>query len=198
MPLKRGDRRVDKRRVSHPLPQAAFKLASPLRNPGLAHALVKPLALSEKGCTIALHGGPEAGNGEARIGCKASLDGRMRFLDLAEVRQGCREVELCNWMIAIDFNGAPRTRDGLLVAAQMELRGADKLYPTVGSMVTRREANGLINMGLCFLGVTAKNLGKTDNSVSVGQISIQSQCALTFGNAMANAVGDDMDSAIIK
>ena len=46
-------------------------------------------------------------------------------------------------------------------------------------MVTRREANGLINMGLCFLGVTAKNLGKTDNSVASAK-SIQSQCALTF------------------
>src|ERR1700727_1707979 len=77
----------------------------------------------------------------------------------------------------------------------MELGGTYKLYPTVGSMVTRREAEGLIDMDLGFLGVTAKNLGKTDNSVSVGQISIQDQRALTFGNASGNAVADDMDSA---
>jgi hypothetical protein len=123
------------------------------------------------------------------------VDGGLRIRELAEVRQGCREVELSNWMIAIDFNGAPRTRDGLLVSARMEPGGTNKLYPTVGSMVTRREAKGLTNMGLCFLGVTDKNFGKTDNSVCVGQISIQSQCALTFGNALGNAVGDDMNSA---
>ena len=61
---------------------------SPLRHPGLAHALVKPLALSEEGCIIAPHDGAEAGNGEARIGCKASLDGGLRIRELAEVRQG--------------------------------------------------------------------------------------------------------------
>jgi hypothetical protein len=133
------------------------------RDSGLAHAPVKPLALSDKGYIIAPHGGAEAGNGEARIGCKASLDGRLRFFEPAEVRQGCREVELYDWMIEIDFNGAPRTRDGLLVAAQMEPSGADKLYPTVGSMVMRREAKRLIDMSLCFLGVTAKNLGKINN-----------------------------------
>ena len=63
----------------------------------------------------------------------------MRFLDLAEVRQGCREVELCNWMIAIDFNGAPRTRDGLLVAAQWSFAVPDKLYPTVRARWSRGE-----------------------------------------------------------
>lgn len=98
-------------------PFAGGERRSLLRHTGLAHALVKPLALSEKGCTIAPHGGAEAGNGEARIGCKASLDGRLRFLELAKMRQGCREVELRDWMIAIDFDRAPRTRDGVLVAA---------------------------------------------------------------------------------
>ena len=41
-PQARIDRPVDKRRASHPLPQAAFKLASLLRHPGLAQAFVLP------------------------------------------------------------------------------------------------------------------------------------------------------------
>jgi hypothetical protein len=45
VPLKaRIDRPVDKRRASHPLPQAAFKLASLLRHFSAAHAFIGALA----------------------------------------------------------------------------------------------------------------------------------------------------------
>lgn len=52
-------------------------------------------------------------------------------------------------------------RDGL--RGKVEPGGANKLYPTVGSM----EAKRFIDMGFCFLGVTAIDLGKTDDSLSV-------------------------------
>jgi hypothetical protein len=42
-PQARIDRPVDKRRASHPLPQAAFKLTSFLRHPGFAQALNHPV-----------------------------------------------------------------------------------------------------------------------------------------------------------
>jgi hypothetical protein len=44
-PQARIDRPVDKRRASHPLPQAAFKLASFLRQSRLAQALVQPVPI---------------------------------------------------------------------------------------------------------------------------------------------------------
>ena len=67
------------------------------------------------------------------------------------------------------------------------------LYPAIGSVVARRETKRLIDVGLSFVGVTGKNLGKTNNCLSVGQeFSIQSQRALTFGNALGDAVGDEI------
>jgi hypothetical protein len=77
--------------------------ASFLRQSRHAHALVDALPLGQNGCIIAPHGGAEAGNGESRIGGKASLNGGSRFLQPTEVCQGRREVKLCDWVISIDF-----------------------------------------------------------------------------------------------
>ena len=50
-------------------------------------------------------------------------------------------------------------------------------------------------MSLGFLAATDENLGDTDNCVSTGQISIQCQRPLAFGNALGRAVGIDLDAA---
>ena len=77
----RIDRRVDKRRASYPLPQAAFKLASFLRHPGLAHVFDDPLASLHEKRIVALRARSIAPDGEAGIEGKSGLDFGSRFIE---------------------------------------------------------------------------------------------------------------------
>jgi len=76
-PQARIDRPVDKLGASHPLPQAAFKLASLLRQARLAQAVDNGLKLGEIRRIVAHRcpGGVGAGDGKGRVECKAGLDG---------------------------------------------------------------------------------------------------------------------------
>jgi hypothetical protein len=85
----RIDRPVDKRRASHPLPQAAFKVASFLRQPRLAHAFTNRLKLDQIRRVVA-HSRPEragAGEGERRVEQEARLDRGMRLVKSTKLRQ---------------------------------------------------------------------------------------------------------------
>ena len=48
-------------------------------------------------------------------------------------------------------------------------------------------------MGFGFLAATEKILGEADESVRIGQISIQRQCLLAFSNALGRAVCEHLD-----
>ena len=76
----RIDRPVDKQRASHPLPQAAFKLASSLRHPGLAHVFNDPLASLQENWIVALRA-----QGDAQHDCRAA-QGRAGFQVCARPR----------------------------------------------------------------------------------------------------------------
>ena len=52
-----------------------------------------------------------------------------------------------------------------------------------------------LNMGFGFRATTEKILGETDESMSVGQISIQRQCLLKFRNALSRAVRKHLDDS---
>jgi hypothetical protein len=75
----RMDRPVDKRRASHPLTQTAFKLASFLRHPCLAHALVNPLAAREIDRMVAERRGSEPRDGESGVKFQSRPRGFARF-----------------------------------------------------------------------------------------------------------------------
>ena len=52
-----------------------------------------------------------------------------------------------------------------------------------------------MDVGFGFRGTTDKHLGKTDPSVSVGQIAIQRQRPFTFSDALSCAVSQNLDDA---
>jgi hypothetical protein len=89
-PQARIDRPVDKLGASHPLPQAAFKLASLLRQARLAQAVDNGLKLGEIRRIVAHRcpGGVGAGDGKGRVECKAGLDGGPRLAQSAKLREG--------------------------------------------------------------------------------------------------------------
>ena len=95
-------------------------------------------------------------------------------------------------MISTDLKGASKTRDRLLVAAEIELRDAGDNAPTKEIFVPGTETERLLDMGLGFLEASDNNLGETDDYVSVAQVRVQRQRPLTFGNSLRGAVGVDL------
>ncbi len=106
-PQARIDRPVDKRRASHPLPQAAFKLASFLRQPRLAHAFENGLKLGQIRRIVAHRrpGGAGAGDGEGRVERETGLDGGTRLVKSTKLREGGGQRKI----FAADNFGWPRS-----------------------------------------------------------------------------------------
>ena len=69
------------------------------------------------------------------------------------------------------------------------------MLPTECTDIAGREAERLVDVGLGFPAATEKKLRPADENVSVGQISIQRQRLLTFGDALGRAVCMDLDDA---
>ena len=81
------------------------------------------------------------------------------------------------------------------MTAEMELRAARDAHPDVSHRVARTEAQGLHNVSLGFFGATDKNLAKSYNGMGVGEISIQRQRMLAFGDALRGALGEHLDKS---
>jgi hypothetical protein len=67
------------------------------------------------------------------------------------------------------------------------------MHPAISHRVARTEAQGLDDVSLCFFGPTYINLANSDNGMGEGEISIQRQRMLTFGDALRRAVGQYFD-----
>ena len=71
-------------------------------------------------------------------------------------------------------------------------------HPGVSHRIARTEAQGLGNVSLGFFGATDKNLTKSNRGMGVGEISIQLQCMLTFGDALRSALGEYVDKSQVQ
>jgi hypothetical protein len=106
--------------------------------------------------------------------------------------------------------GGPRGKNARReCSGSVQLRGESTRPPRRGArngtwrcprMTSRRafdyragEAERLIHVGLGFLGAAVHDLGETDSGVSAGQIPIQRQRALAFGNATRTSRLRDID-----
>src|SRR5262249_55294669 len=93
--------------------------------------------------------------------------------------------------ISIDFDGAAEPRDRLLVIAEIEFGNASRRYPTEGEGVMRTETERFADVGLGFIAATDEKLGQTDCSVSGGQIPVQGQCPLAFGDGLLSVLREN-------
>ena len=92
-----------------------------LRHPGLAHAFVDALALSQVPRMVCRALPAPAGERERRIEGEARLGRRPRLVHPAEFREGGSEIEMRRWEIAVDLDGATQPRDRFLVGAKQIL-----------------------------------------------------------------------------
>jgi hypothetical protein len=77
--------------------------------------------------------------------------------------------------------------------AEVGLRYARVSHPAVSHRIAWTEPQGLGNVRLCFFGAPDENLTKSDKGMGLGEISIQRQCVLTFGDALRGALGLYLD-----
>src|ERR1700691_4145079 len=90
--------------------------------------------------------------------------------------------------IAIGLDRPSKPRDRLLVTSDVVLRHSRISHPCVRHRITRAEAHRLDNVSLGFFGATDKNLANADKGIRVGEISIQRQRVLAFGDALHSAL----------
>ena len=67
--------------------------------------------------------------------------------------------------------------------------------PRIGRHIARAQAKRLVDVSLGFLGATGKDLAKSDEGMRVGEIAIQRQRMLAFGDALDGALRQDLDVA---
>ncbi len=95
-------------------------------------------------------------------------------------------------MLADNFDwprSPAETTRRLAPTAEVELRVARNRNPDVSHRVARTEAQGLANVSLCLVGATNQDLTNSDIGMGEGEISIQVQRVLTFGDALCRAPG---------
>src|SRR6516225_4019381 len=103
---------------------------------------------------VARHVGAKATNGEAWIERKPSLCRGPRFIDPAEIRQGCGEIELPAGEISVNLEVAAKSCDGFRVAAEVEISEARHTDPLISVRIDWADAERLLDMRLGFLAAT--------------------------------------------
>ena len=97
--------------------------------------------------------------------------------------------------ISVDLDATAQPSDRFLVGMSCNLAMPTNIIQLVSEDIARREAKRLVDMGLGLLAATEKIFGKTDERVRAGQISIQRQRLLAFGDALSRAVRKNLDDA---
>ncbi len=72
------------------------------------------------------------------------------------------------------------------------------IHPDISHRIARTEPQGLDNVSLGFFGATDENLTKSDRGMGAGEISIQRQRMLTFGDALRRALGEYVDKSQVQ
>src|SRR5215216_6053156 len=162
---------------------------SSLRQTCFAHALGNPRTLRETDRYVRWRTGMEVGKREIGIDGEASPYRSPRLLDSPEMSQRRGKVEVNEGGdIRIGLDGPPEPVDGSFIGRKIRLRDTRRIHPTVCSVVAGRQPKCLHDIGFSLLGATEITFAKANPHVSGGQISIQLQRPLTFGNALSGAI----------
>ncbi len=76
-------------------------------------------------------------------------------------------------MISVGLDTPAQPGNRFHVRAEKQLGETGKHEPPIGVVIARREAKRLVDVDLGLLATTEKELGETDEGMSVGQIVIQ-------------------------
>ncbi|HZZ25611.1 MAG TPA: hypothetical protein VFE60_25020 [Roseiarcus sp.] len=132
--------------------------------------------------------GAETLDCESRIERECEEGLGLRLIQLPEIREGGGEKEVDEGRISIDLDAAAEPCHGLLVRAENQLGATRVLQPLPGETVARRKSESLVHMSFGLWGAADKNLCEADPAMSRGQVRIQDQCTLEFGNGLVRTL----------
>ena len=157
------------------------------RGAGLAHAVENARNLGQMRRVVGHRrpGGAKSGDGEGRVERKTGLDVGTRLVNSAKLGKGEAQLEIWMRVISVGLDRPSKPRDRLLIGAEMVLRHARASLPRIGHRIARAEPQGLSDVSVCFISATDENLAQSDRGVGRGEISIEFQRMLTFGDALA-------------
>ena len=163
---------------------------SPLRHSGHAHALNKAFASSTVGWIVAvcISNITIATYGEAWIERKPRIHVSPRFVQPSEPRECGREIEMRDGNIPVCVEAPVHPEDCFGIGTKLRLGKAHIKHPPVCKGIARRKAECLVDVSFSLCASTKEILGKADISMSAGQIAIQRQRLLAFGDAPRCAV----------
>src|SRR5215470_16839404 len=129
-----------------------------------------------------------AADTETRIERKARLHCCPRLIQLTDLRQDSRQSEMHKGVISVAFKASaqPNKRFGVGALPKFGLTG--KQTPDIDVGIVGREAERLLHMGFGFPAPTKKKLCSSDVAPRLGQIPIERQRPLAFGDALSRAV----------
>src|SRR6516164_6688665 len=102
---------------------------------------------------------------------------------------------MAHWIVAVGFNGSLQPRRRLVMAAEEVLCYADKHQPIEGLCITRTEPERLLDVCLGLLSAADIHFENADQRVSSGQIRIDGERPLAFGNSLFGTIGGAKDAA---
>src|ERR1700730_18699005 len=167
----------------------------PLRHPGQAHALIDALAPGEVARMVAHGEGGEAADVEVRIERKSCWYGSPRLVQHAETRQSSRKTEMHDGVVPVCVEAPAQPDDSFGIKVELHLGEANPRHPSGGQGIARRKEECLLNVAFGFLATAEKILGKTDERMGVGKISIQRQRLLKFTNALIRSFRKHLHAA---
>src|ERR1700739_4420744 len=129
---------------------------------------------------VAQGDGAVAADGEVRIERKSCLHGSPRLVKRAEPRQSSRELEMRVGVVSVCVEAPAQPDDCFGIEVELHLGEANPHHTSASQGIARRKAQCLLNVCSGFLATAEKILGKTDERMSVGKISIQRQRLLIF------------------
>ncbi len=166
-----------------------------LGDSNLSHHFVNALWPGEKDGVVARRVGAVAADGEGGIDGKPFLSRGARLIESAEPRQGGRVVEMRGLEIAVDLDCAAQLRNRFLVFAEKDLRDACEGLPMLSGGIAGTEPQRILDVGLGILSSPEKSLRQTDPRVSGGEIPVDGQRAIEFGNALRGPICIHVDDS---
>jgi len=90
---------------------------------------------------------------------------------------------------------AAQMNDCFFVLATEDFGDAQERLPKIELSVARTEPDGVLDMGVGLLAATDKTLGHADERASGGEIAVDRERLLEFGNALRGPIGVNLNDA---
>ena len=144
---------------------------------------------------VARYGRLKIRDGKPGIESQPRRELRPRFIHSAAVRQDRGVNETTQGKISIGLDGSAKPRGRFFIAAEKTRREAGRQKPNIGPRITRAEAERFQDVRLGLLGATDEQFVLSDQRMSSGHVTIQSQRSFVFSDALGGAVGEAEDHA---